>query len=288
MEKTVEGWSDEKLFKVCRCYGHRILKGRYRFMGLLPEVNRRRLYEKKGFSSIFVFAFQLAGLSEQQVRRALNLDENFEKKGLVHLRAVLVKGDVSINKLARVASIATPENEVELVGKLKVLPQAALEVLVKDVNGFSQPKVEPKSVRAHNTLQLSPEISQRLLDLQQKGIDINELLLEFLNQREKKLALAKEDRAEEIFEEAVEEKRYMAIKTRDLIRQEYGEKCAMPTCILPAVEIHHKIPFSMLKNHIPHLLAPLCKEHHQMAHAIHIEVWEKRQDHQINIASPKL
>ena len=38
---------------------------------------------------------------------------------------MLENGEVSINKLARVVSIATPENEEELAEKVKVLPTSA-------------------------------------------------------------------------------------------------------------------------------------------------------------------
>lgn len=39
--------SDEKLLELCAHWGHQLLQARYKFVGLLPEVNRRRLYEKK-------------------------------------------------------------------------------------------------------------------------------------------------------------------------------------------------------------------------------------------------
>lgn len=77
---------------------------RQKFLGLLPEVYKRRLYEKKGFGSIFEFAKKLAGVSEEQVRLVLNLEKRFEDKPI--LKALLVEGTVSVNKLARIVSIA--------------------------------------------------------------------------------------------------------------------------------------------------------------------------------------
>ncbi|HLG25330.1 MAG TPA: hypothetical protein VI588_00865, partial [Candidatus Gracilibacteria bacterium] len=65
--------SDEKLFRLCKYYGEQARAWRQKFCGLLPEVNRRKLHERKGFGSIFEFAKKLAGLSEEQVRRVLNL-----------------------------------------------------------------------------------------------------------------------------------------------------------------------------------------------------------------------
>jgi len=86
-------------------------------VGLLPEVSKRRLWEKKGFGSIFEFAAKLAGLSQEQVRLALNLERRFS--GLPVLKGLLVEGEVSLNKLARVVSIATVENEGELAEKVR-------------------------------------------------------------------------------------------------------------------------------------------------------------------------
>ncbi len=115
--------SDEQLLRLCEKFGKRALLWRRKFTGLLPEVNRRRLYEKRGCRSIFEFAAKLAGLSEDQVRRALNLSYEFRDKPA--LRQLLESGGVGLSKLARVASIATSENELELAGKVRLLPQKA-------------------------------------------------------------------------------------------------------------------------------------------------------------------
>lgn len=61
--------TDQELYRKAKLYGKNALLWRRKFMGLLPEVERRRLYEKKGFGSVFEFSFKLAGLSEEQVRR---------------------------------------------------------------------------------------------------------------------------------------------------------------------------------------------------------------------------
>ena len=122
--------TDEQLFNLCQKYGDNALHWRRKFEGLLPEVFRRRLYEKKGHPSIFVFASKLAGLSEEQVRRVLNLEKRFDDKPA--LQTLLVNGEVSVNKLARVASIATPENQKGLAQQVQVLSNRAIETLVRD------------------------------------------------------------------------------------------------------------------------------------------------------------
>ena len=50
-------------------------------------------------------------------------------------------------------------------------------------NGLPEPKINHEYLHVR-ILQLSPDVQEKLLELQQKGIDINELILEFLNKRE--------------------------------------------------------------------------------------------------------
>jgi len=152
MENLLAKISDEKLLRLCDQFGKQALLWRRRFIGLLPEVDRRRLYEKRESgsgrcphycladpsgplgASIFEFAAKWAGLSEMQVRRVLHLEKRFEDKPI--LKNLLEQGRVSVNKLIRVASIATAENEKELAEKIKFLPQKALETLVRDERFF--------------------------------------------------------------------------------------------------------------------------------------------------------
>lgn len=131
--------SDEKLFALCKQFGAQALESRRKFLGLLPEVNRREFDEKRmgrswlgrrGFTSIFEFAAKLAGVSEEQVRRVLNLERKFEDKPALH--QMLVTGEVSVNKLVKVASISTLANQEELAEKVKLLPARALETLARD------------------------------------------------------------------------------------------------------------------------------------------------------------
>jgi hypothetical protein len=59
--------SDEKLYALCKKYGENALYYRRKFIGLLPEVYKRKLYEKKKCGSIFEFAAKLCGVSEEHV-----------------------------------------------------------------------------------------------------------------------------------------------------------------------------------------------------------------------------
>lgn len=271
-------FTDKELFELCREYGTKALTWRKKFIGLLPEVNRRRLYETKGFSSIFEFAAKLCGISEEQVRLALNLEKRFEDKP--SLKALLTNGEESINKLARVASIATLENEKELAARIKFLPNRAVETLVRDekqslhVHSNSQQNLEDATAQFKaNELELSPEVTEKLLALQQKGIDINKLILELLNKREEEIAATKETLAGTI---NLTTSRYIPVQIKRILKEEYGEKCSIATCQKPAKIIHHTQRFSLSQNHDPRFLAPLCREHHAIAHSIDFQYHRMR------------
>ena len=197
MNNSITKITDQELLKLCDKFGKQALLWRRKFIGLLPEVNKRRLYERRGCKSIFEFAAKLAGLSEMQVRRVLQLEKRFEDKPI--LKNLLEEGRVSVNKLIRVVSIATVENEKELAEKIKKLPCAAIETLVRDekyyANGLNKPQFEAKSVHAHTThgaqpegraecaFSLSDEVIAELNRLHAQGHNVNKILLELLKQR---------------------------------------------------------------------------------------------------------
>ena len=269
--------TDEKLYELCKKFGASALLWRQKFIGLLPEVNRRRLYEKKGFSSIFEFAFKLCGLSAEQVRLTLNLERRFEDKPV--LKKMLEDGEASINKLARVVSIATPENEEELAEKIKVLPTRALETFVRDEKYLQNPNGSQKLLSGDKSLhvqtclssrqtlnfEISDDVKEELNKLSSKGIDVNELLRNMLKQRKEKIEEEKEEIIETIQPTT---SHYIQIRIRKILKEEHGEKCSIATCNKPATTIHHTQRFSLSQNHNPRFLAPLCKEHHVIAHSV--------------------
>jgi hypothetical protein len=152
----------------------------------------------------------------------LRLEKRFVPLPVLH--EALVKGEVSANKLVRIAPIATKENESELVEQIKSLPQKAVEVMAKEIQqksykenenqiGLFKPENGSNSMRAQGFAAaesqqkanydfkllsiLSPEIKAKLNELHEKGIDINNLLTELLAKRELEIAQQKEEIATE-------------------------------------------------------------------------------------------
>src|SRR4030043_1399160 len=119
---NLKNLSDKDLYTICKKCGAAALEARRKFAGLLPEVYAREMAErekgrswlkKRGFLSIYEFAAKLAGMSRDQVDLVIRLEKRFEDKPV--LRDALVGGNVSANKLARVVSIATSENQHDIL-----------------------------------------------------------------------------------------------------------------------------------------------------------------------------
>jgi hypothetical protein len=233
------------------------------------------VFEDYGFESIFEYAAKLAGLSQQQVTDVLNLSVRVE--AFPAMQQALVSGEVSINKLVRVVSIATAENEAELVEHVRRLPSRAIETMVRDFkiqNGFIKPKNEAKVLHVQD-LGLSEEVTMKLLELRQKGLNLNELLLEFLQKREADLETEKAAVAAELPEA---QSRYIPVAVRRVLEKEHGDQCSIPTCQKPSEDLHHTQRFSIVQRHDPHFIAPLCKAHHTLAHVVDTRVMEKRKE----------
>lgn len=268
--------SDEKLLQLCQLYGKRALIWHRKFIGLLPEVNRRRLYEKRGCQSIFEFAYKLAGLSKEQVQRAIQLERTFVDKPALH--KVLVEGKASVSKLAKVASIATLENEEFLAEQVRLLPRKALETLARDEHvlkkqsDLNKPLFGAKVVPGNN-FELSTEVVEELNRLHRQGQDVNKILLQLLQKRREEISEKKKKLAE-----AAEytSSRYIPARVRHLLQEEYGQKCSIVACKKPAKEIHHTQRFSLAHTHNPRYLAPLCHEHHLLAHAVDVKFHQVR------------
>lgn len=282
--------TDEELYQLCKKWGKKALEARRKFAGLLPEVFKRKLYEKKGFSSIFEFAAKLAGMSKEQVNLILRLDRVFEDKPV--LKEALVSGEMSANKLVRVVSIATKENQEELFQAIKLLSNRAIEVLVRDIkmdnlnsddkesltlNGSTKPLFDLESMHVHN-LKLDKDVEEKLFEMQEKGIDVNEFLRSALKKREKEIGIRKEEIVEKQRLEGMEKtlhSRYIPSEVRKIIAEEYGTKCSYPGCKKSAKIFHHTQRFALAREHDPHFIAPLCEAHHEIAHKIDVKYVQK-------------
>lgn len=257
---------DKKVLELCAQYGAAALEARRKFLGLLPEVNRRGLWRRKGYGSIFEFAAKMAGVSEDQVRNVLNLERKFAV--LPQLRKALVSGRVSVNKLIRVAAVVTPENEDFWAKKVEILSQNAVATLVRDMKQAGMElRAQPVSQEKHKFVKLPEGVADKLEKLAAKGLDIGQLLEEFLDKREAELAQAETKLQEKMELEIRDRSRHLPVEVKRLLLRRHGDKCAVEGCRKPAEQVHHLRPWARGGGQEPDNLKPLCRGHHELAHA---------------------
>lgn len=122
---------------------------------------------------------------------------------------------------------------------------------------------------------LSAEVKRKLDELDEKGIDINHLLLEMLQKREEKIAEEKEKLS---VEAQPTKSRYIKVKVRKVIQKEHGTICSIPGCNKPARALHHTRRFALSRTHDPYYLSPMCHGHHEISHSIDRKVQAARSD----------
>ena len=90
------------------------------------------------------------------------------------LKKILVTGEVSINKLERIQSVATKENEEFWATQVQLLPNRALETLVRDERAIQNPDAFQKPLFKASELHVQPdfpklsnELKKLLLKLQE-------------------------------------------------------------------------------------------------------------------------
>jgi len=270
--------SDKELYVISKKWGAEALAARRKFAGLLPEVHAREMaanekggswLAKRGFTCLYEFAAKLAGMSREQINLVVRMEKRFEDKPI--LRSALLGGEVSANKLARVVSIATAENQSEILKRVETLSKVALDIFVKDYkrenekkDGLNKPQIRQISLYGQS-LELDEDVEKELLEMQSKNIDVNGLLREFLKERKEKLANRKKATAEKQEQECEDRaligypaKRYIPAEVRKIVQEEYGERCSAIGCQKPAENLHHENGFAKAQSHDPYSLKPLC------------------------------
>jgi hypothetical protein len=116
-------------------------------------------------------------------------------------------------------------------------------------------------------------VVQRLNHLHAQGHDMNELVLQMIEQRKKQIEQTKNEISENI---QPAKSRYVPVKIKAIIKQEYGQKCSIRDCNKPAQTLHHKQHFAISRNHDPQFLTPLCSEHHEIAHTMDVKFHQVR------------
>lgn len=261
---------------------------------MLPEIDERRIWAKRGFGSLFEYAAKLAGMSKGQVWDALRIVRKVEDKPAL-IKVIEEKG---VNAVRPVVSIVTQENQEFWAEKARVLSKNELEVFVKDfrrqsdyvgsvnvnVNGSesctsttTQPvkssknceisegsglglgaKLEVSNSGSCSTIEVSKEMFERLQKIK-GGKSWDEVMGELLLARE---TLLEQEKPEAVATES----RHIPENIRKFVMKRDAGMCVFPGCTNPVSELHHTQGFSVEHVHDPDKIYSLCRAHHSLAH----------------------
>lgn len=263
--------SNKELHEKCSYYGNLIKKYKNKFIALIPEVNRRRVYEKHGMNSIYEYAAKHAGLSHDTIRKVLKLDIKLKDK--VILKELFESGEVGWSKIKTVLPIITSTNEKEMAEKITKLSNLALETLVRDyksdhVVGFLDENTAKYFNKFENfTAKLDPKIVSQLKVLQaklakraKKQLTWNQTIKEMIKIVDQQVS-PKQNKDRTILKK---QSRHIPSSIKREAIQKTNGLCANKNCSKPAKHFHHEIPYSKYPFH--ENIMPLCKEHHELEH----------------------
>lgn len=256
---------------------------------LLPQIERKEIWRKKGFGSIYEYAAKLAGMSRSSVSEALRVLKRIEDKPELR-KVVEVFG---IQRVRPVAGIATAETAAFWAEKARDMSKHTLETYVREyrkeflpgeeltdqekstwlgtanldqttlqnqaaISGTA-PKAEITTQQKQRIeMELDLEIAQKLLKLKGAG-DWNALMKNLLAEREEKLEQKKP-------QPIATKSRHIPTRIERFVLEKTNGQCAYPGCTKPHESLHHTQRFALEKIHDPDRLAPLCEEHERIAH----------------------
>jgi hypothetical protein len=295
--------TDKELFELCQRYGREARKWKNKFISLLPEVYKRRLYRKRKFCSIYEFAAKLGGISKNVVDDAIRLDEKFEK--MPELKALM--SDVGVSKLKTVAGIAKKETDRFWANKAKTMTRSGLATYIHDIkkipgendsenhnlslfdqqNDFS----ENQNLKTQNTRK-----STFSMQLSEKSIFNMQLLKQKLEKEQGEILcwnevvqmvsgklLVEKSKPQKNPRPSNPKLRQASTKQRRDALEKTNGKCSINGCNKPATEIHHEKPWAIHKSHDD--LQPLCKDHHELAHQSDSTIDQKVRTYKLQVAT---
>jgi hypothetical protein len=247
----------ENLHQQFRKLGSEKINLTHRLCALLPQIYKSRIY-KKYANSIEEYAWRYAGLSVGVVQKTLRLNERLSRNVSEECGEKLqeIVAEVGVHKVAIVASMINEENEEQMIKAAKNLSKAALITMRKEMlHGNANETVK---------LELDEEMSALFLKLKKhyKCGGNSEVMRRMLRELDGKHFPRKSDQCSEAPSPGTKPvTRYInATKRREVVADGTCAKCNKPY-----EHLHHQTPFSISKSHDS--LQPLCKAHHELAHA---------------------
>ncbi len=266
---------------------------------ILPDIYESGIYRKYA-SDIYKYAGRFGGISGSAVDKRLRLEKHLENKPC--LRAAIEK--VGINKVALMATLATPRADAMVADKVLNMNKSALQTLSKELrhkndrvdrddknnkelylNDINPCQAAPQNI----TIELDNEMTFLFLKFKKKSKSLSnkeamKRLLEAVDGRDCESGFANRAAAKRrLLNPHFASAHKFVLKTvtgdnsetekahkkryikASLKQQTLGNgQCQYPNCNKPSEHIHHKNRYSKTKTH--NNLIALCTDHHQFMH----------------------
>ena len=228
----------------------------------LLEIDRRRLFEERGFSSLGDYAMELCGIKPRKARYLVLVAKRLER--LPAIRDAFDSGALSWTKAREITKVATPANEAEWLERARVLSNRELEKAVREQDGAGPGEFATMTMSMptevlemwHDAYELSERMTGAELE---KWQVLESALAEFLGTH---LPNADENVVEETHDEQA-----VAAATRSSVLERDGWVCAFPGCTMrQTLDVHHITFRSRGGSDAPENLITLCRTHHSLVH----------------------
>jgi hypothetical protein len=194
--------------------------------------------------------------------------------------------EVGVNKVAMIATIATPETEKMFADKIKNMSKPAVQTLSKELRQKTTAqccavgeriKVELDEEMTFLFLRLKNKFGKQMSNKQIMKMILEKMIENEFSEKRKRISGNKTPKSlpgENFSEKHVKtkpkqegrviENRYIQVHKRKKSLAQTNHKCAYPNCNRPATTFHHTDRFSVSKSHKS--IIPLCSDHHEFAH----------------------
>jgi predicted CopG family antitoxin len=282
-------------------YGQNALIWKRKCANMLLEIDRERVWAKKGFSSIFMYAKMLAGLSENTVREALRIREKIEDMPEI----VRISEKMGINRIKPIATIVTKETAEFWAEKATKLSNKELQTYVSECRRQNREVLE--DLKSHIDMNLMEGNELEKFTAMLKSTEINELkklkgdrswselMQDLIKLKKAQIIEEKQDITDQRAkleagkpEPICSNKHYIPAKINKYIEQraalqtrekfldgariparfnlETGIFCEEAGCYKSYEEKHHTKRFAQHHIHDPDQIYLVCQEHHNLMH----------------------
>lgn len=240
--------TDQELHEKLAKYGKNAKHWARKIKLILPEIQKRKLWQGRGFTSLTEMVKKLTGLSHDQITSSIYVMKKIKDKPAL-LKVAREKG---LNAVKPVVAMATAENQEMLAEKARTMSHHTLRAYVRDLKNENTEPQEEISIK------ISKKLAIKLKKL--KGDqDWESLIAELIDTKETQ---HRQNAPAPIQTES----RHIPKHIKHHVLQRSNGYCEHPNCIHKYTELHHTNRFSESKIHDPNQIVALCKQHHQLAH----------------------